>query len=430
MKKFVLILVLISVCISQAWAGTLETFQFFSTSLEENRNVQVYLPDGYDPDDPVGYPAIYFLHGANNSHLSYPQIITALNNEIAAERIQPVIVIKPDGGGCSWGDYTGCNWTNSELQGDHEDYVVYDVVAEAESRFNIIVAPNKRAIMGHSMGGFGAMQAALDHPEVFGSVASHSTYLYFDDFLTHHMPLVQGEQSGPPPWNWTPNSGYFTGGWFLFAGGFSPNLDNPPYLVDFPLDTNGDLVDETWLRWKEHDPAVLAEALNPENAPAIYFDCGTNDWLVLHPFNVSFDTHLSQLGIDHQWQSYVGNHTDLLMERFPISLNFLDDAMNGISGVEDLVPGHRGLVQVTPNPFNPQTTITFSLQRYEQAEISVYNLSGHLVRLLADRPYTAGDHSVIWNGRDAAGREVPSGSYIVRLTTETTVESRKISLIR
>jgi len=85
---------------------------------------------------------------------------------------------------------------------------------------------------------------------------------------------------------------------------------------------------------------------------------------------------------------------------------------------------------VYPNPFNPQTTITFTLARNERAEIGVYDLTGRLVSVLADRTYTAGDHSVVWNGKDATGRAVPSGSYFVRLETESVVETSKLTLVR
>lgn len=84
----------------------------------------------------------------------------------------------------------------------------------------------------------------------------------------------------------------------------------------------------------------------------------------------------------------------------------------------------------SPNPFNPQTTIRFSLARAGRAEIVVYEMTGRLVVVLVDQIQAEGDHSVVWNGKDAGGRNVPSGAYIVRLETGTDVESQKISLIR
>ena len=95
-----------------------------------------------------------------------------------------------------------------------------------------------------------------------------------------------------------------------------------------------------------------------------------------------------------------------------------------------VVPSPLSYLRNYPNPFNPQTTITFSLERTEWAEIGVYDLVGHLLSVLADRTYPAGHHSVVWNGNDAMGRAVPSGSYVVRLETESGVEARKVSLIR
>ena len=90
----------------------------------------------------------------------------------------------------------------------------------------------------------------------------------------------------------------------------------------------------------------------------------------------------------------------------------------------------NGIKGIGPNPFNPQTTIAFSLERDERAVIGVYDLTGRLVMSLADRTYSAGDHSVVWHGKDAMGRAMPSGSYIVGLETESGVEARKVSLIR
>ena len=48
----------------------------------------------------------------------------------------------------------------------------------------------------------------------------------------------------------------------------------------------------------------------------------------------------------------------------------------------------------------------------------MYDLTGKLLSVLADRDYDAGDHTVVWNGMDAMGRAVPSGTYVVHLSTD------------
>ena len=88
------------------------------------------------------------------------------------------------------------------------------------------------------------------------------------------------------------------------------------------------------------------------------------------------------------------------------------------------------LAGIHPNPFNPQTTITFALDRPRRAEVAVYDLTGRLLGVLADRSYAAGNHSVVWNGEDASGRAVPSGTYIVRLETDSVAQTRKVLLLR
>jgi hypothetical protein len=97
---------------------------------------------------------------------------------------------------------------------------------------------------------------------------------------------------------------------------------------------------------------------------------------------------------------------------------------------DDDVPYVTSRLQVFPNPFNPRTTITFTLARDERVKVGIYDLTGRLVRVLADRARTSGDHSLAWNGVDGSGREAPTGSYVVRLETGSYAEARKISLIR
>jgi len=73
------------------------------------------------------------------------------------------------------------------------------------------------------------------------------------------------------------------------------------------------------------------------------------------------------------------------------------------------------LRQNAPNPFNPSTTITFSLAEGGAAELRVFDVRGRNLRVLAAGDLPAGEHSVTWDGRDDDGRPVPSGIYFYKL---------------
>ena len=84
------------------------------------------------------------------------------------------------------------------------------------------------------------------------------------------------------------------------------------------------------------------------------------------------------------------------------------------------------LLPNTPNPFNPSTTIPFTLGERGHVTLQVYNTLGQHITTLADAVYSAGSHSVVWNGRNAEGMRVASGIYICRMETGTFVKSMKM----
>lgn len=104
----------------------------------------------------------------------------------------------------------------------------------------------------------------------------------------------------------------------------------------------------------------------------------------------------------------------------------------GTSGIDGTVAGAANrLNQNAPNPFNPKTSIRFTVGA-EVAEVSlaVYDVAGRLVaRLLEGRP-GVGEHVVTWNGRDDAGRQVASGIYFARLSVDAWSDSRKMVLLK
>jgi flagellar hook assembly protein FlgD len=99
--------------------------------------------------------------------------------------------------------------------------------------------------------------------------------------------------------------------------------------------------------------------------------------------------------------------------------------------VDVRVPGARvELAQNSPNPFNPTTTIRYTLTANEQVGLAIYAADGSLVRMLVDGVKERGAHDVTWDGRDSSGRPVGSGVYFYRLTAGKFNESRKMVLLK
>jgi hypothetical protein len=88
------------------------------------------------------------------------------------------------------------------------------------------------------------------------------------------------------------------------------------------------------------------------------------------------------------------------------------------------------LNQNYPNPFNPSTSIDFSILSRCNVEIIVYNTIGQTVKTLTEKIYSAGSHSVTWDGTDNSGNEVPSGVYFYKMIAGDFVESKKMVLVR
>ncbi|MCP4547230.1 MAG: T9SS type A sorting domain-containing protein [bacterium] len=100
-------------------------------------------------------------------------------------------------------------------------------------------------------------------------------------------------------------------------------------------------------------------------------------------------------------------------------------------GVDDgIVVAPTRLDANWPNPFNPETTLRFRLAEEGQVRLMVFDLSGRLVKTLVDAKAPAGEHTVIWNGRDESGQPVATGVYFARMITDERVETRKMTLLK
>ncbi len=84
----------------------------------------------------------------------------------------------------------------------------------------------------------------------------------------------------------------------------------------------------------------------------------------------------------------------------------------------------------SPNPFNPLTTLHFNLPVADSIRLEVYDLRGFKISTVAQGYFSAGDHAVLWDGKDEKGQAVASGTFFARLSNSKRVVTRKITLVR
>ena len=104
------------------------------------------------------------------------------------------------------------------------------------------------------------------------------------------------------------------------------------------------------------------------------------------------------------------------------------------TGVEDLdkerIPAAYELYNAYPNPFNPSTTISYTIPRSNNVNIAVYNIMGQKIRTLVDNRTSAGTHTLMWDGLDDAGRNVSTGIYFIKINSSHFNSTKKVTLIK
>jgi subtilisin-like proprotein convertase family protein len=104
----------------------------------------------------------------------------------------------------------------------------------------------------------------------------------------------------------------------------------------------------------------------------------------------------------------------------------------GRVAVEWELPSARrfALLQNHPNPFNPATTILYRTEAPGRVRLRIYDQAGRLVRTLVDGDQPAGEHEIVWRGRDDAGSTVAAGAYLYRLESGRRTAVRRMILLK
>ena len=271
---------------------------FMSNALGVRKHAVVYLPASYAKDTARRYPVVYYLHGLSGTETDWASkgSIDVAADSLFDRGTPEMIIVLPDGDDgwyTTWNAQIGfrtCADTVRTESSDrfcvqhqrYDDYIARDLVRFIDLKYRTINDPGRRGIAGLSMGGYGAVALALEHPDVFGAAASHSG-------------VVSPLYIGPKPFREPAK----------YATTFDElRLAAVPFLGRYQMFWGEDLD-----RWRANDPASLAAALRRRGGrmPALSIDCGVDDPYVEQ--NRALHSELTRLQITHVYAEWPGAHT-------------------------------------------------------------------------------------------------------------------------
>lgn len=229
----------------------LKDVTFRSASLGREMPYRVILPATVPPGKRL--PVIYLLHGGGGGYRDWTNY-----SDVAHYAESGFLLVMPEAESSYYSNAV-------DPPGDrYEDYIVHDLIADVESRFPVASGRANRAIVGMSMGGFGAVTLGLKHPELFIFVGGLSSAL---DVTRRAFAIQRFHQSRH------------------YAAIFGP-AGSPTRRAS--------------------DPFVLARAADPEKAPYFFLTCGEQEGLL--PANREFSALLAQRHFRYEFHTVPGSH--------------------------------------------------------------------------------------------------------------------------
>lgn len=156
--------------------GKVETISFHSKALDKNMKVDIYLPPGYSTSKQ--YPVLFFFHGKDsNADTAFTSlhINSDANTLIQSGKLNPLIIISPEIDN-SYGLNSASHTYSQDgySYGEYYTYITKELIPFIESHYPISSKRSEHYIGGFSMGGFVALNIALNNPDEFSKVGGHS----------------------------------------------------------------------------------------------------------------------------------------------------------------------------------------------------------------------------------------------------------------
>jgi S-formylglutathione hydrolase FrmB len=304
---------------------TVEILEFESRVLRGNplgdphvRRTPVYLPPSY----PQGrYPVIYMLTGFTGFgemliqrgawSESLPERVDRL---IRTKKMGEAIVVMPD----CFTRLGGSQYLNSPATGRYEDHVVRELIPHIDGRYP---TTGRRAVVGKSSGGYGAMVLGMRHPDVFQALACHSGDMYFEycyqadfpkavDILRKHGGVARFLKAWEKMPKRLAGNLHAAVNTIAMAACYSPRGKS----FDLPFEERtGEIRSAVWKRWKSLDPIEMLDrhAKNLKRMRGVFVDCGTRDQFALHHGARIFAAKAKRLGVRLIHEEFDDDHSSI-----------------------------------------------------------------------------------------------------------------------
>lgn len=114
------------------------------------------------------------------------------------------------------------------------------------------------------------------------------------------------------------------------------------------------------------------------------------------------------------------------------SLGYWWSVITNLVEVPEETPARLAFGSITPTPFRSMTTINFTIPQQTEMPvfIGVYDVRGGLVKTLHNGQAAAGNHRLVWNGQDNAGRQVGAGLYFITFRTAQFAQTRRTVMLK
>ena len=238
--------------IAQVSVGvTMRDVRFYSAALGREMPYRIFLPEAIEPGQ--RFPVVYLLHGHKMDFCDW-----SINLDLPKYASQGLILVTPESNSSFYVNA-------ARIRRDkYEDYVAHDLVEDVESRFPALSGRAHRAIMGISMGGFGALVMALRHPEMYSIACGLSSALDVPERRFSPKRTVQ---------------------WWRLRAIFGPMGSRER---------------------AERDPFHLVKTVEPHAVPPLYLTAGENEFQLKS--NRRFVALLAERGIAHEFHVGRGGH--------------------------------------------------------------------------------------------------------------------------